>query len=264
MARKQIRLSRRMLFTWFMLGGFIFLFAPQRLTNKFQFAFARIFRWPLTIGRSVSLSARTQQSLTDVVSRREYIQIQNHLANVEAQLAQELQRNQKLSGFHKKHPLSGAKFVFANIIEASVNELMINCGGKDGLVPGQFVLADNSIIGTVSEVSSRTAKVKLITSPTSQIAVRIAGLDIDRVMLQGNGKNSAKIPLLSAVHKVKIGDKVLAGNKQGLLDTPIIVGTVAQCQEDEEHPLIWDITVEPACDIERISYVDVIVMNPPE
>ncbi|MHC4735435.1 MAG: hypothetical protein ACYTDW_13395, partial [Planctomycetota bacterium] len=72
MARKLIRdrvpkrddvrlgaLSRPMLFTWLMLTGLILLFAPQNLTNDLQFAFARIFRWPLTIGKNISLYART-------------------------------------------------------------------------------------------------------------------------------------------------------------------------------------------------------------
>ncbi len=116
MARKQIRVSRRMLFTWFMLAGFIFLFAPQNLTNKFQLAFARIFRWPLSIGRSISLVAHTQQPLTDVVSRREYNKLQNHLANLTEQLYQEHQKVENLSGLRDRLPLKGAKIVLADVI----------------------------------------------------------------------------------------------------------------------------------------------------
>jgi hypothetical protein len=74
---KQIRVSRRMLFTCFMLAALIFFFTPQKVTNKFQFAFARFFRWPLSIGRSISLSLPAQQPVTGFVSRREYDQLQN-------------------------------------------------------------------------------------------------------------------------------------------------------------------------------------------
>ena len=49
-----------MLFAWFMLGGLILLFSPQAVTSKFQFAFARFFRWPLSIGRNMPLSAKTE------------------------------------------------------------------------------------------------------------------------------------------------------------------------------------------------------------
>ena len=266
MARKQIRVSRRMLFTWFMLAGFIFLFAPQNLTNKFQLAFARIFRWPLSIGRNISLSAHTQSArggLTDVVSRREYNKLQNHLANLTEQLYQKHQKVENLSGLRDRLPLKGAKLVLADVIREFIDglrsEFIINRGENDGLAQGQFVLGDNSIIGTISYVSSRTALVKLVTDSTSKIAVKIA--ELNRVM-QGTGSNSAKVQLLSIKHKVKIGDVVYASKKPGFLDAPMIIGTVAQCKRDDENPSLWDITVKPASDIERLNSVAVIIMNP--
>jgi len=254
-----------MLFTWFILTGFIFLFTPQKLTNKFQFAFARIFSWPLSIGRNISLSAHTQQPLTDVISRRKYNKLQNYLANVTQELLQERQKFEKLSGLHNRFVWEGADFVLADIItafiDASHSELIINRGQVDGLTEGQFVLGDNSIIiiGTISDVSSRIGRVKLITDPTSNIAVKIAELNAGRVM-QGNGNNSAKLRLLK--HKVKTGDNVYADKKPGFLDAPMIVGTVSDCKRNDEIPLLWDITVEPACDIETLSSVAVIIMNP--
>ena len=50
-----------MLFTWFTLTGLIFLFAPQNLTSKFQLAFVHVFRWPLSVGGNLALTAQTQQ-----------------------------------------------------------------------------------------------------------------------------------------------------------------------------------------------------------
>jgi rod shape-determining protein MreC len=248
-----------MLFTWFMLGGLIFLSAPQNLTNKFQFAFARIFRWPLSIGRSITLSARTQPQLTDVVSRRKYDQLQNYLANLTEELNQEHRKVEKLSGLRNRRPLEGAALVLADIITASADGLVINRGQNDGLQKGQFVLGDNSIIGTISDVSLRTARIEPITATTSNIAAQMGEL---KTAIQGDGKNSVKVRLVSIKHKIKIGDKVYACKKPGLLDTPIIIGTVAQCKRDDENPLLWDITVKPACNIEELNDVAVIIMNP--
>jgi len=42
----------------------------------------------------------------------------------------------------------------------------------------------------------------------------------------------------------------------------VIAGTVAQCKSNDENPLLWDITVKPACDIESLRDVTIIVMNP--
>ncbi|MGA1979551.1 MAG: rod shape-determining protein MreC [Sedimentisphaerales bacterium] len=248
-----------MLFTWFTLAGLIFLFAPQNLTNKFQFAFARIFRWPLSIGRTISLSARTQPQLTDVVSRSKYNQLQNYLANLTEELNQERQKVEELSMLRNRRPLEGAGLMLAEVITASTEGLVINRGQNDGLLKGQFVLGDNSIIGTISDVSPRTAKVELITKTTSNIAVEIGGL---KTVIQGDGKNSAKVKLVSIKHKIKIGDNVYACKKPGLLDAPIIIGTVAQYKRDDENPLLWDITVKPACDIQKLNDVAVIIMNP--
>jgi hypothetical protein len=50
--------------------------------------------------------------------------------------------------------------------------------------------------------------------------------------------------------------------KPGFLDASLIIGTVAKCRRDAENPSIWDITVKPACDIEKLQSVTVIIMNP--
>ena len=264
MMNKQIKVSNRVLFTWFMLAGFIFLFTPQKLTNKFQFAFTRIFRWPLSIGRSISLSTHAQQSLTDVVNRSKYNKLRNHLANVTQWLHQERQKVEKLSGLRDRAVWKGVNFVLADVITFSDgpnDKLIINRGESDGLAKGQFVLGDYSIIGTISDVNPRTVQVKLVTGPGSKIAIRIAELNVGAI-LQGNGTSSAKVRWLSRKHKIKIGDVVCARKKPGFLDIPMIIGTVVQCREDNENPLLWDITVKPACDIEKLNSVAVIVMNP--
>ncbi|MFZ2149312.1 MAG: rod shape-determining protein MreC [Sedimentisphaerales bacterium] len=270
MAKNATKVSGRMLFTWLMLTGLIFLFAPQKLTNKFQFAFVRILRRPLSIGRNISLStsrliASEQRSPTDLVSRERYDRLHNHLANVTERLKQERQKVEKLSGLRDRPVWKGVDFALADVIAASVNELrcelVINRGQQDGLAENQFVLANESIIGTISKVDTRTAQVRVITDPASRIAVKIAQLSMDRIM-QGNGNNSAKVQLVSTQYKIKIGDIVYAQKRPGFLGTPVIAGTVAQCKSNDENPLVWDITVKPACDIESLTDVAIIVMNP--
>jgi rod shape-determining protein MreC len=262
MARKQIRISRRMLFTWFMLGSFILLFVPKSVTNKFQFAFSRTFGWPLGIGRSITLIADMQSS-TDVVSRRKYNQLQNHLANIIEQRNHAQKEVEKLSALRVNPAWERIKFVLADVItdsEGPQNELIINRGLEDSLAINQFVLGDNSIIGTISDVSAHRAKVKLFTDPTSKIPVKIEQSDIVRIM-QGAGDNSAKIQLLKINPKIKEGDIVLADKKPGLLDVPMIIGKITQCKRDDKAPSLLDITVEPVCDVQKLDYVAVIVMN---
>jgi rod shape-determining protein MreC len=270
MAKRKNRVPERVLFISLMLTGLIFLFAPQRLTSKFQFAYVRVFCWPLSVSRDISLSASgimasAEGAPADVVSRERYDKLHNRLANVTEWLKQERQKVETLSGLRNRPAWKGVNFVLADIITSSVDglhsELIINRGSEDGLAEDQFVLANESIIGTICKVDNRTARVRLITDPASQIAVKIDGLNKDRI-LQGTGDNSAKVKLLPTKYRVEVGEVVYAQKKPGFLSTPVIVGTVAQCESNKETPLLWDITVKPACDIETLADVSVIVMNP--
>jgi len=254
-----------MLFTWFMLTGFIFLFAPQSLTSRFQLAFVHIFRWPLSIGGNMVMTAQTQQPFAGTVGPSE-IQYRNAIENFKKTLAQQRENFEKLHGLYNTFVWEGTDFALADVITATVegtrNEMTIACRKTKGLAKGQFVLGDESIIGTVSDVSSLTASVKLFTDPTSRIAVTIGDLDNKKKWMQGNGNNTAKISFVSKEKKIKKGDEVYACKKAGFSDAPVIIGRVAKLKIDDKDPLFWDITVEPACDIQQIEDVAIIIMNP--
>jgi cell shape-determining protein MreC len=251
-----------MLFIWFMLTGFIFLFAPQNLTSKFQLAFVHIFRWPLSIGGDLALTAQIQQPLTGAVSRSE-THYRNYIANLEETLAREREKFKKLYGLYNTYVWEGADFVLADVITATVegsrNELTIDCRKTNGLAKGQFVLGDESIIGTISDVFPQIskAKVELVTDPTSRIPVEIAGL---KNIMKGSGNNSAKIEMVKS--EIKVGENVFALKKPGYLDAPMIVGKVTECNRNQKNPSLWDVTVVPACNIEQLEDVAVIIMNP--
>lgn len=264
MARKQITVSRRMLFVWCMLAGFIILLSPQSLTNKFQFAFTYIFRWPLSIGRNISLSAGTRRQLRDkdIVTREEYERLLSHLANITRQRDDAQQTIQQLSKMRNMPAWERAGFVPADVITVSIDnlqcELIINRGKDDGLEKNQFVLADNSIIGTISDVDTHSARVRLFTDPASDTVVRIGSSDM---LMKGCGNNLAKVEMIK--HKVKVGTEIMASKRPGFLDTPMIIGKVVRCEHNAQ-PLVWDITVEPVCNIQKAENIHVIVMNPPE
>jgi rod shape-determining protein MreC len=259
MARKLSKVSAPMLFTWFMLAGFILLFTPQSLTKKFQFGFARFFQWPLSFGRSFSLSA-TRSVLSDASDEAAYM---NHIANLEIWLERERRKVEQLSRLRERLPLENVRLMPADVTTASdglQSEFFINRGENDGLAKGQLVLSENSIIGTICEISYRSAQVRLVTDPESRIAVEIGRSGLRRLM-RGTGDNSAKIEMVSKKHKVQAGDKIFAAPQVGFLDDPIIVGEITRCEIDDENPSLWDITVEPVFDVDRLYDIDVIVFD---
>jgi rod shape-determining protein MreC len=270
MATRQGRIPERFLFTSLLLAGLIILFAPQELTNKFQFAFVRIFCWPLSVSGDISLSASgfmasAQGSPEKVVSRQRYDRLHNRLANVTEWLRQERAKVEKLSGLRDRPVWKGVNFVLADVIVATVDgahgELIIDRGQEDGLAVGQFVLSGESIVGTVSVVDGRTARVRLISDPASKVAVRVEGLKTDAIC-QGAGGTIAKILLVPTRRRIETGALVCAQKKPGFLGVPVIIGTVSECRKNVENPLLWDITVKPAASFDKLTDVAVVVMNP--
>jgi len=277
MTAKQPKAFSRVVFAWFMLVGLIFFFAPAEWTSKFQLLFAHTFNQPLAAGRLFSRYQYSRKPPPNFVHRDRYNRLRNHLANVTEELNQEQQKVKNLSGLRDRPVFKGVNFVLADVITTSVgashSKLTINRGKSDGLAKGQFVLGNYSIIGTISEVDSRTAQVKLISDPACKIAVKITDephlqtynkkpvQSTTAAIMQGSGYYSARIRLLPTKQPVKIGSVVYVQKKPGFLDTPMITATVTECKRKPENPLLWDITVRPACNIDKLDKVSVVIMN---
>jgi len=258
MARKRIKVSRRMLLVWLVLSGSIILLTPQNITNKFQFAFARIFHWPLSVGKTISLSARPQNRQLN--SNQKY---ENHIDNLKKQLQEVHAKIDQLSGLRERGVWRDVNFMLADVTSSSLvgtnGKLVINRGQIDGLTEGQYVLGDNSIIGTVFNVTARASQVRLISDPDSKMAVEVGRLNVAKLM-QGKGNNTAKILSVTEKHRVKVGDIVYARKKAGFLNATMIVGKVSACKTDDNEPLLLDVTVKPVCNFEKLGNVAVIVL----
>jgi cell shape-determining protein MreC len=270
-----------MLFTWGMLTGLIFLFAvPQETSDRLQLTYARVFRWPLQLGHSLTLAARST-ALPPGVTPEQYEallanhrQIQTKIANLQGQLQDARQQIEKLAKLREKPGWENMDFRLARVIRAAdpaQSGLIIDRGTEHGVAVGQFVLGLNhpgdvdqseSVIGTVSSVDTRTARVKLITDPGDpKIIVGIGTLSV-RGFMEGRGNGAARITNVQTEHKVARDDPVYAQKVQGL-DVPIVAARVTQCRTDPEEPFFLDITVEPVCDIAALSDVAVVVAAVP-
>lgn len=261
MTHKRTNISRRVLFLYCMLGSLIFLFLPPSLTGKVQLAYARVFRITLAGGRFVTLeSLKPPPSKTfSLEERTRLLAIQqrqaNHIANLQAQLDEAHNQIEWLAKLRSVREWDRMSFLPASVIsdpEQSQSNLLINRGRADGLAIGQFVLGDISVIGTVSDVSERTAKVKLITDPTSRIAVRIAELAPGLMVGCGPG-----VAAIRQKHEAKVGDQVYALKTPGFPGVPIVTAEVVESRRDPENPVLWEITVRPVCDIANLKNVAV-------
>ncbi len=273
MARKRANRSKGVLFACGMLAGLIFLFlVPRDTTGRLQLTYARVFRWPLTLGGGVVRISQTTAQRRDITPKeyddlfRAYQQAHNGSANLEAQLQEAHKQLELLTKLQAKPGLAHMQTIPAKITMSAQDELTISQGRDSGVAVGQYVLSlmgarldDQCVIGIVSAVDAKGAKVKLITAPDSRLPVRVANLDVLMVM-KGQGDGIAKIPLVPCEHTIDAGDVVYAQAKPGSLNVPIIVAEVAQRKRDADNPHVWDITVRPVCDLAALT--DVVVLKP--
>lgn len=290
MRRKRANTSRGVLFTWGMVIGLAFLFVvPQKASDRMQLSYARVFRWPLSAGHGLTLAARATALPREAEPSQESQRI---IANLEAKLQEATRQNAELTRLHAAPGWENIPLLLAQVFgpaDQERNELIIGRGTTDGLAVGQFVMspgspgvADQSVIGTISGVDAKTARVRLITAPYDpkgskdskaarnaktardaktpddpRIAVSIGNGGVPS-LLEGRGDGTARIPFVDRKHTINKGDPVYAQKSPGL-DVPTITGKVKDCQPDRDNPLFWEITVEPVCDIAGLREVAVVV-----
>ncbi len=265
MAHKQYKLSRVTLFTGLLITSVALLLLPQSVTKGLNFLFARLFNPVLSVGRNTAPPIFKPAS-GDYVTQSEYNRLKSAYDNVLADLRTEHKRYEKLARIRSALPKEGAKLVVAEVVNVSIGglkrELIVNKGDLDGLKVGQYVLGESSIVGSVSETSQSTARVRLITDANHKMKVALWQSGKKRYIyarMDGEGTELAKVPLISRQYKISVGDTVYAAPVPGFLETARIIGQVADVGPDENEPLLWDIRVKPTLDAETFTDIAVIV-----
>jgi rod shape-determining protein MreC len=256
MARKKINVSKGTLFLALMVVSAAVFLLPQRLTQTLNLLFIRTFSPVLDIGRSGKADPLENNKMwTDYW-------------NLQADYITLHKRYEKLTQIRSGLPKPGPALVLATVINATItefgHELFINKGESDGLGIGQYVLGQNCIIGTVTQTSKTTARIRLITDARHSIEVRIWRQGKDRYIpgrMTGDGKGLCRIPLVSADYDVRVADTVYAAARVGFLETPRVIGRVSEVKHDQDKPLLWDITVMPVHDMAKTAEVAVIIME---
>ncbi|MBC8378433.1 MAG: rod shape-determining protein MreC [Planctomycetes bacterium] len=268
MAGRNFHLSNGSLFFTWLIAGILFLILPQTLTSRINFLFQKTFSPLLQLGRQVQLhtfSADTGNQ--EAVSKAEYDNLRKKYQNMHAQLMQLHQDYETLSQIRSGLPQPFSKLILARVanrVGGFSHEIIINKGHDAGLTKGQYVLSagHNSIVGVVSDTAESLARVRLLTDSSQSIEIRIrregTTMDIDWLMT-GDGKDGCKISRIPKKNDIRVGDTVFAAARPGFLNVPVIIGEVVDVRPDEQHPLLWDIRVEPVENMKELDDIAVIV-----
>ena len=271
MVGRDIHFSNASMFSSLLIAALVLFLCPKKHTSKVSLFFHDAFQPILQIGRADRIDTERLGSNSEaVVSHDKYARLWKSYNNLHAQLLSLHEDYERLANIRSGLPqLSTEGLVMAKITGNRSNysrELIINKGSKASVLPGQFVLSEqkDAIVGVVSESSETAAKVRLITDTMQTLEIHICRNGTDsyiRAMMVGNGTDTCSISMIDQQQDIREGDVVYAAAVPDKLNIPLVVGEITSVHPDDQHPLLWKITVRPAEDMSRLNNVAVIVAD---
>jgi rod shape-determining protein MreC len=128
-----------------------------------------------------------------------------------------------------------------------VRAAMVNAGSDQGVARGQAAIAEGGLIGRLTEIGNRAARILLITDLNSRIPVAIPASRTSAV-LAGDNSERPRLVFASEPKAIKIGDRVVTSGDGGVFPPGLPVGVVAALDQDGAR-------VEPYAELSQLDYV---------
>ena len=160
--------------------------------------------------------------------------------------------NEALRDALRLAPDPSKRFVTARVIGdqggAFVRSLLVGAGSREGVAPGQAVLASEGLAGRVAQVGLRSARVLLITDMNSRIPVKVGRT---RAVLAGDNSDRPSLLYLGPRVRLEPGARVLTSGHGGVFPPGLPIGVVASTQNGV-------VRVQPFVEDERLEYLRII------
>lgn len=159
--------------------------------------------------------------------------------------------NAELRELLKLAPEPPISYVTARVIADSggayARSVIVDAGRENGVGRGEAAVSGEGLVGRVSEVGSRTARILLITDLNSRVPVVIEG-SRQRALLVGDNSERPGLSYLDSGSAARIGDRIVTSGQGGVFPPGLPVGVVAAL--DGELP-----RVEPYAALSRVDYL---------
>lgn len=132
--------------------------------------------------------------------------------------------------------------------------VLLNVGSRDGIVDGWATTDGLGIVGRISGVGERTARVILLTDASSRIPVTIQPSG-QKAMLVGDNTAAPPLEYLETPELVRPGDRVVSSGDGGVFPAGLLVGVV---EADSEKRL----RARLSADYERLNFLRVLRSHP--
>ena len=151
-------------------------------------------------------------------------------------------------------PDSEPRFVTVRVVADTggtfVHSLLVGSGMANGIRRNQAAINGKGLIGRVSDVGERSARILLLTDLNSRIPVLIESTG-DRGILVGDNSPRPRLQYLPPNPSISPGDLVLTSGHGGVFPMGLPVGVVTEVSNN--RPL-----VQPFADMERLDYLRVL------
>ena len=162
--------------------------------------------------------------------------------------------NRGLRALLNFEPPADATFITGRVIgedgAAFANSLLLNAGSTAGVRKGQAVVTGDGLIGRITDVGSRSARLLPITDLNSRIPVLVESTRT-RAILVGNNDDRPRLTRLPPGAVVSSGDRIVTSGHAGVFPPGLPVGVVASISDG-------GIGVQPFVDSHRLEYVRVV------
>lgn len=130
---------------------------------------------------------------------------------------------------------------------------LLNIGQIDGVVDGSATVDGLGLVGRISGVGERTARVVLLTDVNSRVPVFVQPSG-QRALLSGDNTTAPLLEFVEAPDKVRPGDRVVTSGDSGVFPSDLLVGSAAVGPEGR-------LRVRLAADYRRLEFIRVLRHN---
>lgn len=134
--------------------------------------------------------------------------------------------------------------------------VLLNVGGRDGIVDGWATMDGLGLVGRISGVGNRTSRVMLMTDPSSRIPVTVQPSG-QRALLTGDNTALPVLDFIEGPEDVRPGDRVVTSGDGGVFPPALLVGQVAQGTDGRMR-------LRMAADYGRLEFLRVLRSHPAE
>jgi len=135
--------------------------------------------------------------------------------------------------------------------------LIIDRGADDGIRESMPVLTDAGLVGRISEVGARSAKVMLLTNPSSSVSALVQRTRATGVV-QGTAQNALVMLYVPPGDLVKPGDVVLTSGLGGHFPRRLVIGQVAEVSY-RDVDMFQQVRITPAVNLRDLEMVMVLL-----